>query len=155
MNEQPYDSTDDTQAHIKEVQDSIGAVIWNLKNRAAVHDASKLKPPEKEAFDLATPKLKGLTYGSPEYKAATDELGVALDHHYQKNSHHPEHWADGVNDMSLLDILEMLADWRASTKRHSDGSLRKSLEINRERFGIDEQLNAILWNTAREMGWLD
>jgi len=33
-------------------------------------------------MDIATPKLKGLTYGSDEYKAALAELGVALEGYY-------------------------------------------------------------------------
>lgn len=148
-----YDSTDDTKAHIEEVRGNIDALIWNLKNRAAVHDASKLLPPEKEAFDRATPGLKSLTYGSPQYKAATDELGAALDHHYSANSHHPQFYENGVQGMSLVDVLEMVADWAAAVKRHDDGDLQKSIEINQKRFGMSDELTSILRNTAHEMGW--
>jgi hypothetical protein len=49
----------------------------------------------------------------------------------------------------------MLADWRAATERHADGSLVKSLRIQKERFGISDQLDQILWNTARHFRWLD
>jgi len=49
----------------------------------------------------------------------------------------------------------MLADWKAATERHDDGDLAKSLEIQRERFGISDQLVAILRNTAEHFGWLD
>lgn len=148
-----YDSTGDTEAHINQVRDDMRAVIKLLEQRAIDHDASKLESPEKEAFDLATPKLKGLTYGSPEYKAATDELGVALDHHYALNSHHPQHYPNGVNGMSLLDILEMFADWHSAGKRHADGDFTKSLDINDRRFGLSIQLAEIFRNTQRELGW--
>lgn len=33
-----------------------------------------------------------------------------LDHHYQNNDHHPEHFELGINGMNLLQLLEMLAD---------------------------------------------
>jgi hypothetical protein len=55
--------------------------------------------------------------------------------------------------MSLLDLMEMLADWRAATERHDDGDIMKSLEINAKRFGIPEPIRRILENTIREMGW--
>ncbi len=59
-----------------------------------------------------------------------------------------------LNNMSLLDIIEMLADWKAATMRHADGDFAKSLEINRQRFGISDQLHHILVNTAKELNWL-
>jgi hypothetical protein len=71
----------------------------------------------------------------------------ALDHHYAKNRHHPEHFKNGINEMNILDIIEMLADWKAATIRHNDGNLRKSIEHNAKRFGIDTQLTRILMNS--------
>jgi hypothetical protein len=78
----------------------------------------------------------------------------ALDHHYAAYPHHPEHYPNGVNGMSLLDLLEMLCDWKAAGERHANGSIANSLDKNRKRFGISNQLMDILTNTAREMGWL-
>ena len=153
MSQQPYDSYDDTQDHIYKVDGAIDEVVRNLRKRAGCHDDSKLESPEKEAFDLATPKLKGLTYGSPEYKAATDELGAALEHHYAVNSHHPQHYPNGVDGMSLLDVIEMFCDWYAAGKRHADGDFGKSLEINEKRFDLSPQLASIFRNTKRELGW--
>lgn len=149
-----YDSTEDTKAHIARVQVHIAHMQANLDERAAVHDRSKLQEPEKSMFDEFTPKLRTSTYGSEEYKSFLTEMGVALKHHYAHNSHHPEHYPNGFDGMSLLDVLEMLADWKAAGERHADGSLAKSLEINKTRFGLSEQLHAILTNTARELGWL-
>lgn len=150
-----YDSADDTIEHILEVRANIYEVSKNLSVRAINHDAPKLTSLEKEAFDRETPLLRELTYGSDEYKAATARLGEALKHHYQNNSHHPEHYDNGINGMSLLDLMEMLADWKAAVKRHKDGDLAKSLEINRERHGISEQLYEVLKNTLVELSWLE
>ena len=151
----PYDSRPDTEAHIKRVRELIGEACWNLAHRSAEHDRSKLEPPEKEAFDRGTRALKGLTYGSQEYRESFAKHGMkeAVAHHYAHNSHHPEHYPDGIAGLSLLDLIEMVADWKAATERHADGSLPKSLEINKERFGISDQLASILANTVREMGW--
>lgn len=148
-----YDSTADTLAHIKRVNWLLMQLVASLQWRALRHDQSKLEAPEKPLFDEYTPKLRALTYGSDEYKAALKDMGVALQHHYAHNSHHPEHYPDGVAGMSLLDLVEMLADWKAATERHADGDLTKSLTINRERFEISDQLARILENTVREMGW--
>jgi len=55
---------------------------------------------------------------------------------------------------TLVDLLEMLADWKAAGERTSHGGdLADSLTINRERFGIAPQLMDILANTARHFGW--
>jgi hypothetical protein len=104
-------------------------------------------------YDEFTPKLKAMTYGSDEYKACLKEMGVALQHHYQSNTPHPEQFDNGVNGMSLIDLLEMLADWKAASLRHADGDILKSLEINKKRFGISDQLAEIFINTVHEMGW--
>jgi hypothetical protein len=48
---------------------------------------------------------------------------------------------------SLLDILEMLCDWKAAALRHNDGDIRRSIEINQERFGYSDDLKQILLNT--------
>ena len=89
-----------------------------------------------------------------EYKAALAELKPALDHHYAANSHHPEHYAIGVDGMSLFDVLEMLLDWKAATERMKNGGdIRRSLEINRDRFKLTPQLESILANTIRELNW--
>lgn len=149
-----YDSTTDTKNHIERVRELLREAIHQLNERALHHDKSKLEEPEKSAFDYATPRLKGSTYGSDEYKGFLAELKPALDHHYAANSHHPEHYANGVDGMSLLDVLEMLCDWKAAGERHADGSIERSLRINRERFGIGNQLQSILENTARELGWI-
>jgi hypothetical protein len=151
----PYDSRTDTETHIQRVQELLSTTSANLNARAEKHDTSKLQEPEKSAFDYATPRLAGSTYGSDEYKGFLVELKPALDHHYAANSHHPEHYVNGVDGMSLLDVLEMLCDWKAAGERHKDGSIERSLKLNRERFKISDQLQAILENTAREMGWMD
>lgn len=146
-----YDSTHDTFAHIVQVRTQIRSFIRQLERRAADHDASKLEEPEKSAFDRETPNLRGLTYGSPEYKAATTRLGDALKHHYAHNRHHPEHHAQGIFDMDLVDLVEMLCDWKAATERHDDGDIHKSLAINGDRYGISPQLRHILSNTIRNL----
>ena len=148
-----YDSTQDTLAHIRRVQELLSEAINNFCKRMIAHDISKTQEPEKPIFDEMTSKLKSSTYGSPEYNGFLKHMKVALDHHYANNSHHPEHYENGIKDMSLFDIMEMLIDWKAATERHADGDLRKSIEINQERFGYGDELKSILIATAVEMGF--
>lgn len=172
--EQRYDSRPDTLQHIRRVQSLLADVLANLVQRAIVHDKTKLESPEVEVFDRETPYLKNLTYGSDEYKAALKRLGKGLEHHYANNRHHPEYWAfdelrgpggsvwpeqvtDGtaIRQMSLLDLIEMLVDWKAASERHEDGDIWMSIEQNAERFGYDDQLLSVFKSTVRELGWLD
>ncbi len=78
-------------------------------------------------------------------------MGPALKHHYENNEHHPEFHKDGINGMTLIDLIEMLCDWKASSERHENGDIFKSLKINTERFQISPQLLSILENTAKEL----
>ena len=139
----------ETQKHIENVRKYIRFMIDKIDVRGVKHDASKLESPEVDIFAENTLQLNNLTYGSDEYKASLENMKPALEHHYAANRHHPEHFVNGINDMTLVDIIEMFCDWKASTLRHNDGNLLKSIEINAERFNMDGQLTQILINTAR------
>lgn len=145
-----YDSTEETKAHIEEVRKELDSVCTKLQYRALVHDASKFLPQEKRLFDKMTPILKELEYNSLEYKESLRLLKPALDHHYKVNRHHPEHFENGVNDMTLIDIIEMYCDWKAAVKRTKDSDMEKSIKINQKRFGISEQLTQIFLNTLHD-----
>lgn len=149
-----YDSRSDTLDHIVRVQYYGMQMVGNLSERFLKHDQSKLESPEKEYFDKYTPRLKSLTFGTPEYTQNIQDLKPALDHHYSVNDHHPQfHGEDGINGMNLLSLVEMLADWKAAGERGKDGNIYKSIDINAERFGISKQLKRILINTAKYLGY--
>ena len=171
------DSRIDTYQHIQTVQRYVGAVVSDLQRRSQEHDQSKLASPEKEIFDEFTPKLASSTYGSDEYKTFLGQMKPALDHHYTNNDHHPEyHKVVRCSDcgesypinyepavclyctapivrtfdirlMNLVQLIEMLCDWKAATMRHNDGDIRRSIEINQKRFGYSDELKVILLNT--------
>jgi len=145
-----YDSRKDTLAHKKQVEEYLGVIFHEISRRIQEHDASKLEEPEKSTFDKVTSQLKGSTYGSDEYKGFLADMKPALDHHYAHNRHHPEHFSKGVHSMTLVDIVEMFCDWAAATRRHEDGDIGKSIEINKKRFNFDEDLACIFVNTAQE-----
>ena len=139
----------ETQKHIERVRHYIRFVTDRLTLRGVKHDAIKLESPEIELFALHTKHLSNTVYNSEEYKMHLAALKPALDHHYANSRHHPEHFPKGINDMNLVDILEMICDWKASSERQKDGNLLKSIEMNASRFGYDDQVKQIFINTAK------
>lgn len=142
----------ETLMHIRVVQKFLSEACKELLDRAAKHDLSKLKDPEVSTFAEFTPKLKTAAFGSPEYKQFLVDMAPALENHYANNSHHPQHYTNGIDGMDLFDLLEMVLDWKASTLRTKDGDIFKSLDIQKERFNISNQLYNILNNTLVRFG---
>lgn len=140
-----------TFEHIREVQSKLHNIIIQLLKRSKNHDKTKLEIPELEIFEKYTPKLANTTYGSDEYKQFLVEMKPALDHHYAHNSHHPEYFPNGIQGMSLLDLIEMLCDWASAVQRHKDGNIEKSIEINQKRFGYSDELKQIFFNTLKDI----
>lgn len=138
----------DTMRHIEFVRNLLNIAVTELLNRGKQHDQTKMQSPEVDIFTEFTPKLKTSTYGSDEYKQFLIDMKPALDHHYSTYRHHPEHFPNGINDMNLVDLIEMLCDWMASSGRHNDGNILKSIEINRTRFNMPDILVNILRNTV-------
>jgi hypothetical protein len=140
-----YDSRADTLAHIHRVRDYIDVFVAELLTRGRVHDASRLDEPEKSTYDQINPLLTGVAYGSPEYEAIVEQASPALEHHYRRNSHHPEHYPAGVAGMDLFDLVEMVCDWIASAEREPDDGVK--LAYNVRLFAIEPQLASVIANT--------
>lgn len=151
MDEKLFIHDTETLKHVNKVRENLIKVIFDLDHRAQIHDKSKFESPEREILAENMPELAKTEYGSPEYAELLKKVKPALDHHYAKNRHHPEHWSNGVDDMTLMDLVEMLADWKAATERNKNGNIRKSIEHNAKRFNMTPQLERIFHNTVREL----
>ncbi len=125
--------TGDTLRHIADVKRLMNLTAQELYQRSLHHDASKLDSPEKEMFETWRPKLDAMSVDSPEYKNALAQMGEGLTHHYAVNRHHPEHFENGINGMNLIDILEMVCDWKAAAARKGESV---NMEWACKRFGI-------------------
>jgi hypothetical protein len=119
---------------------------WNLIKRAFKHDLSKFSWIEAKGFSQVILKLKGVTYGTEEYKKYMDKIQTSIKHHYSVNSHHPEYHKNGFLDMTELDKLELIIDWLSAVRRHADGNIFRSLEINQQRFNYNDDEKAKLKN---------
>lgn len=150
MNDKINYCLSETHKHVRKVQQNINLFIRDLIHRGEHHDQSKFEEPELSIFAENTHKLAQTKYGSDEYKSLLVEVKPAIDNHYSKNRHHPEHWPNGVEDMTFVDLIEMLSDWKAATERNKDGNIRKSIEINSSKYNISPQLRTIFENTVRE-----
>lgn len=134
----------------KTISDAALDFCNDIMDRAYRHDESKLHEPEKERFGYVGTHqhLSKHTYGSDEYKKSLEYLGPALDHHYQENDHHPQHFPNGISGMNLMQLVEMWLDWLAACKRNKNGNIYQSLEVNKDRFKISDQLYNVLLNQA-------
>jgi len=137
-----------TMRHIETVRNYINYIIAQLLLRGQNHDQSKLENPELEVFVKYTPKLKKNPFGSKAYLANLKKMGIAIQHHVSVNRHHPEYFKNGMADMNLVDLLELICDWKSATLRIPDGDIFKSLDKNQKRFKYSDELKQILKNTV-------
>jgi hypothetical protein len=158
FNRDEFEFTSSLQKHQEKVKRILGYFIADeLKYRAARHDRSKLSVEEKSIFVSSWKLLKEgkKDYLGDAYKKALEALSPALKHHYGVNDHHPEHFLNGVQDMSCFQIFEMLSDWFVSSgmdeKENSQEALHFLISKNSERFKIPKDLSAVLLNTLTDI----
>jgi hypothetical protein len=121
--------------------------------RGLLHDWTKLLPDEASGFVRTIHLLRKTTYGTPAYKALLDRIRPQIELHYRRWKHHPEHHQEGIQGMSLIDLVEMYLDWKAAAKRHADGDLIRSINLNQKRFGYSDDLKKILLNESWCSRW--
>lgn len=134
--------------HMNRMRDLVRDFTDELKRRASEHDFSKLKNPEYEMLKKLTPDEYVSDYGTEEYNDMLKRIDPILKVHFENNSHHPEHYPNGIDGMDLYDICEMFFDWKSASEKHKNGDIWKSLDIGKERFNMSDQLYNILKNTA-------
>lgn len=119
--------------HRAEVQDALATVIHRLEQRSRRHDLSKFREDELAGFARIQRVAKAHPYGSPEYRAALREERPTIALHYSRNSYNPEYHrsrkdGEAANHcgLTLLDLIELTADWKAIWAVHNpkkpDGS---------------------------------
>jgi hypothetical protein len=85
-----------------------------LLERAKVHDASKFSLEERIPYVWLTEYHRCRRSGEHfEYpQGVAERVKQAIHHHLTSNRHHPQFHAD-PNDMSEVDLIEMVCDWTA------------------------------------------
>lgn len=108
--------------------------------RAIIHDNSKYKFSEAIPMSKIAKYLINTPYGSEQYKKLLKENAENIQLHYKRNRHHPEYYNNNYKKMSLIDLIEMLEDWKAASKRHKNGNFCKSIEISKEKFQMSDEI---------------
>ncbi|MFK7802914.1 MAG: DUF5662 family protein [Anaerolineae bacterium] len=139
-----------TNAHIERVRHCLHlmAEVTNFKDelliRAQGHDASKFGPDEYIPYIWLTEYYRrrqlGELFEYPEGIKA--QVRKAIQHHVTTNRHHAEFHAD-PNDMTDIDLIEMVCDWTAmaqennepneSARSWADKTIGTRLHLNDER----------------------
>lgn len=143
-----------TKKHVSRVRELLDMAAGVLSVRGASHDMSKFDEIEMGPLvqmQKVVDREGHVPFGSAEYKRRTALLKPMLDHHYANNSHHPEHYPDGVDGMDLFDVVEMFFDWKAASERGEEPAM--SIKTACERFRVSGQLQRILENTADRLGY--
>jgi hypothetical protein len=122
-----------TIAHIGRVRSClcVMAEITNygpeLLTRAEEHDASKFEPEERIPYIWLTEfhrcRRNGEFFHYPE--GIAEQIELAVQHHMSVNRHHPE-YHQNPDDMSEVDLIEMICDWTAMAQEfeQNGGSAR-------------------------------
>lgn len=150
-----HDSRAETLIHSQRVGEFLIQFAKQVLDRSWCHDRSKTVEPELDFVNRWQPRFANVPYGSEAWdqlrRAQMAEDGQRL--HFEANRHHPEHHRNGVDDMTLVDLVELLCDWKAASERSGAGNLPISLAVNTGRYSLSMQLLQILVNTAIEFGW--
>lgn len=119
---------------------------YKLIDRATKHDHSKLTEPELSGFNEYFKLIKRVEFDSDEYYKIRKQFDDICQLHYKRNRHHPEHFPNGINDMNLIDIIEMICDWKVASE-HYGGNIDSSFIIQKTRLKMTIQLAQIIKNT--------
>ena len=109
--------------HCLSVMASVSEYADELRERARIHDASKFGTEERIPYIWLTEfhrcRYSGESFSYPEGMA--EQVRAAIEHHVKTNRHHPEFHPD-PNDMTDVDLIEMVCDWMAMSQEfHQDG----------------------------------
>jgi hypothetical protein len=122
-------------------------LIEDLFLRSNVHDVSKHSDEEFEGFRKSIYYLKGPWGQENRPPEILEQLNESLQIHYKRNDHHPEHFENGMEDMDLVQLLELIADWRAAMIGQDNHDIDETIATGQERFGYPDFMAKILKNT--------
>lgn len=135
--------------HKDGVKDYLSFIVNLLASRALTHDNSKNSNEEYKYFKMANSVNRNQFKTYEEYlNYIKPTLDKGLEHHYNVNRHHPEYFDNGIDDMNLIDILEMIVDWKVSIEQN-DKELYEEIDYNFKKYNVSEQLKKIILNTYK------
>lgn len=132
--------------HIRSVRAKLYVILNEISKRVLQHDKSKLEYPEYNLWCKMDeePRYK---YGTKEYFDKIERNKHVFNLHYKHNTHHPEHYVNGILDMDLVDVLEMLIDWISYKDKIRISEAIELIEQQSRRYGLSEEFECVLKNT--------
>lgn len=117
-------------------------IAYSLLQRANIHDNSKLVGPELE--------LLSSIYGNKDAfidptVVLSDYEKLIIEKHWENNRHHPEHFKN-LENMSELDIIEMVCDWYARSLQFKTDFLNFVKTRQETRFHFPEDIFVKIWH---------
>lgn len=117
----------------------------DLLKRGASHDNSKFNADEFKSLASILESKKCFTDATTKL---SDKEVKAIEIHWKKNRHHPEYFED-KEDMSELDILEMVCDWFARSIQFGTDFLPFIKERQRNRFKFSKEKFKVILNYCK------
>ena len=106
-----------------------------LAQRCSLHDHSKLIMDEVKYFiELQASSIEGHVPNG----ILTEEQRKLIELHWKSNRHHPEHFSD-YHEMTEVDIMEMVVDWKARSCQFETDFMKFVNNIPKLRFGFDDE----------------
>lgn len=109
----------------------------------SVHDQSKFSPEEFYAYRKM---FYPIDDKEKEEVQKSGEWDKAVQHHYDENIHHWNHWVNNKDDMPFLAVLEMVLDWTAMGYQFGDTALdyynknKDKMELGERQRSLTEEL---------------
>lgn len=128
-----------TIEQIRIVQQLLASGQIELLNRQLNHDRSKLNNPE---WSRVLHK-----FDKEEFPMSEQDLDQAKHHHYAHNRHHPQKFENGIDDMNIFDIVEMIIDWIGDAYADKE-DVKDTIKRKAEEYNINPQLINIFLNTS-------
>lgn len=135
--------------HIMTVQSLVRRLAYQLMLRADTHDLSKFAPDEFGGMIEIDRIADEQGLNSPAYMEALS--GGAIQLHQSRHPHHPEYHSRGIEDMSLLDIVEMVCDWKAANQLRGHPAWGESVQMMADRLNLSSEYLFLINLIAKEL----
>jgi hypothetical protein len=133
--------------HIMTVQALLRNVARQLLERADFHDLSKFAPDELGGMIEIDRIADEYGLNSPQYMEALQ--GKAIQLHRSRHTHHPEYHKNGLIEMSTLDIIEMICDWKAANMLRGHPEWNKSVNMMADRLNLSSEQQFLIKTIAQ------
>ena len=131
--------------HGRAIRTNLAKIASELIHRSAVHDDSKLSDEQLDRYISRHQEIHDLKYESPKREKIEEKYKDLLKTHHSEYRHHPEHFKNGIDDMNLVDVIEMLCDWAGA-----GADIEQSLKLNQKKYCISPQLMTLIKNTIKD-----